>query len=150
VPFEPIRPAAQGKLHIFDSYATWQATPKLELAGDGDWVIERQQANSPPGETYGGAAYARYQFTPKFALGARAEYLRDRNGLFSGAAQTLKEATLTAEYKVAEGFLLRWEWRRDMSNHAYFYTDALGILANHQTTATVGLVWWFGPKQGAW
>ena len=150
VPFEPIRPAPQGKLQIFDSYATWQAAPKLQMALEADWVIERQATNSEPGETYGSAGYARYQFTPKFALGARAEYLRDRNGLFSSTAQTLKEATLTADYKIGDGFLLRWEWRRDISTQPYFYTDQLGILAARQTTATVGLVWWFGPKQGAW
>ena len=150
VPFEPISPGLKGRLHIFDSYATWQSTPKLMLAADADWVVQRVNLNSSPSETAGGAAYARYQFTPKIALGARAEYMNDRNGLFSGTPQSLKEGTLTGEYKFADGFLLRLEWRRDLSNHAYFYTDSLGLLSNHQTTATVGLVWWFGPKQGAW
>jgi hypothetical protein len=150
VPFEPVQPAAKGKLHIFDSYATWQATPKWDFALEGDWTIERYQTNSPAQETAGGAAYARYQVTPKITLAARAEYLNDRNGLFSGTAQQLKEITLTSDYKLGNGFMLRWEWRRDMSNHPYFYTDALGLVANHQTTATVGLVWWFGGKQGAW
>jgi hypothetical protein len=150
VPFEPIGPALKGRLHIFDSYATWQSTPKLMLAIDADWVIERANLNSSPGETAGGAGYARYQFTPRVALGARAEYMNDRNGLFSGTPQTLKEGTLNADYKFGEGFLMRFEWRRDLSNHAFFYTDALGLLSNHQSTATVGLVWWFGGKQGAW
>ncbi len=150
VPFEPIRPAAQGKLNIFDSYVTWQATPKLDFALEGDWVVERYQTNSAPHETAGGAAYVRRKITPKFTVAARAEFMNDRNGLFGGTPQALKEGTLTADYKFGEGFLLRWEWRRDQSNHAYFYTDALGVLANHQTTATVGLIWWFGPKQGNW
>ena len=150
VPFEPIRPALKGRLHIFDSYVTWQTSPKLTLAMDADWVIERASPNSSPGETAGGAAYARYQFTPKIALGARGEYLNDRNGLFSNMPQSLKEGTLTGEYKFGEGFLVRLEWRRDLSNHNYFYTDALGLLSNHQSTATVGVVWWFGGKQGAW
>jgi len=150
VPFEPIRPALKGRLHIFDSYATWQSTAKLMLAIDADWVIERDNPNSSPGETYGGAGYARYQFTPRIALGARAEYLNDRNGLFSATPQSLKEGTLNADYKFGEAFLMRFEWRRDLSNHAYFYTDTLGLLSNHQSTATVGLVWWFGGKQGAW
>jgi hypothetical protein len=150
VPFEPVSPTAKGKLHIFDSYATWQATAKADFALEADWVIERLQTNSRPQETAGGAAYARYRFSPKLALAARGEYMNDRNGQFSGTAQSLKEVTLTADYKLGESFLLRWEWRRDMSNHGYFYTDRLGILANRQTTATVGLVWWFGPKQGLW
>ena len=113
-------------------------------------MIERANLNSSPAETAGGAGYARYQFTPRIALGTRAEYLNDRNGLFSSTPQSLKEGTVTGDYKFGDGFLLRLEWRRDLSNHAYFYTDTQGLLSNHQTTATVGLIWWFGPKQGAW
>jgi hypothetical protein len=150
VPFEPIRPEIKGKLHIFDNYLTWQATPKLDFALESDWVVSRDQTISRPQETMGGAFYVRRQLTSKFTVAARAEYLNDRNGLFSGTPQSLKEATLTADYKFGEGFLLRWEWRRDQSNHRYFYTDQLGLLANHQSTATVGMVWWFGGKQGAW
>jgi hypothetical protein len=150
VPFEPINPALKGRLHMFDSYVTWQTAPKLTLALDADWVIERANLNSTPGETAGGAAYAHYQFTPKIAVGARGEFLNDRNGLFSNTPQSLKEGTLTGEYKFGEGFLVRLEWRRDLSNHNYFYTDTLGLLSNHQSTATVGVVWWFGGKQGAW
>jgi hypothetical protein len=150
IPFEPIRPAANGRLNIFDNYVTWQATPKLDFALESDWVVERQQANSTAQETMGGAAYIRRHITDKFTLAARGEYINDRNGLFSGVPQSLKEATLTADYKFGEGFLLRWEWRRDMSNRGYFYKDTLGLFANHQSTATVGLMWWFGPKQGAW
>lgn len=150
VPFEPIPNAPNGRLNIFDSYANIQASPKLDFALESDWVIERYQTWSPPQETMGGAAYVRRHLTDKFTLAARGEYLNDRNGLFSGVPQSLKELTLTANYKFGDGFMMFWEWRRDMSNHNYFYTDTLGITANHQTTATVGLVWWFGPKQGVW
>ncbi len=150
VPFDPIRPAPTGRLHIFDSYVTWQATPALTLAGDADWVIERNYRDSAPARADGGAAYARYQVTPKFALAARGEYMSDRGGLFSGLSQALKEATFTAEYKFADAFLMRWEWRRDFSNHPFFYTDTLGILKPAQSTAGIGLVWWFGEKKGGW
>jgi hypothetical protein len=150
VPFEPIPNAPKGKLDIFDSYLAWQVTPKLDFALEGDWVIERYRTNSPPQETMGGAAYVRRRLTPKVTVAGRIEYFNDRNGLYTGVPQSLKEATLTADYKMGEGFMLRWEYRRDQSNHPYFYTDTLGLLANHQTTATVGLIWWFGPKQGAW
>jgi hypothetical protein len=149
-PFEPIQPAPNGKLHIIDSYVSWQASPKLTLALEADYVIERLWTYSPPSHTDGGAAYGRYQISPKVAIGGRAEYLSDRGGLFSGATQALKETTLTLEQKLAEGFLLREEWRRDFSNHPFFLTDTLGVLKKEQNTATIGLVWWFGPKQGAW
>jgi hypothetical protein len=96
--------------------ATWLVTDKLTLAAEADYVINRVQEFSPPSRVTGGAAYARYQFTPKFAMAGRA----DRGGLFSGVTQALKETTLTADYKLAEGFLMRGEWRRDFSDRPFF------------------------------
>ncbi len=150
VSFTPIQPAPEGRLHIIDSYVTWQPSPKLTLALEGDYVVQRLFRNSSPAHTDGAAAYGRYQLTPKFAIAGRAEYLSDRGGLFSGATQALKEATLTMEYKIAEGFVMREEWRRDSSNQPYFLTNTLGVLKKEQNTATLGLVWWFGQKSGSW
>jgi hypothetical protein len=150
LPDTSIIPTPNGHLHIFDSYFTWTATPKLTLAAEGDYVINRVFSHSVPTHVSGGAAYARYQLTPKVALAARAEYLSDRGGLFSGTTQALKENTLTYEYKLAEGFLVRTEWRRDFSNRPFFLTEQVGALKKEQNTATVGLVWWMGGKQGSW
>lgn len=154
--FEPIRPAPDGRLHIFDSYVTWNTTSKLTLAVEGDYVIQRLWRHEAPGRSAapshvnGGAVYARYQLTPKMALAGRAEYLSDRGGMFSGVTQALKEDTLTLEYKLADGFLTRLEWRRDFSNQPYFFTDRQGVLKKDQNTATVGLIWWWGRKEGSW
>jgi hypothetical protein len=148
VPFQPIPNAPSGKLHILDTYVTWQSTPKLTLAGEWDYVVERLQKTSPPAHTTGGAVYARYQVTPKVGLAGRAEYLSDRGGLYTGKTQALKEVTLTYDYKLAEGFLTRVEWRRDFSNQPFFFTDQLGVLSNHQNTATLGLIWWWGNRMG--
>jgi hypothetical protein len=150
ISFQPIRPAPTGKTHIFDTYATWQPAQRWTLALEGDYVIERQLPSSAPVHADGGAFYARYQLTKKFALAGRGEYVSDRGGLFTGASQALKEATLTSEYSLAEGFVARLEWRRDFSNHPYFLTDTLGQLSKAQTTATIGVVWWFGKKTGVW
>ena len=147
---DQIQPAPRGRTHIFDTYASWNATEKLTLAGQFDYVINRAQTFSSPLRVTGGAAYARYQFTPKFALAGRAEYLSDRGGLFSGLTQALKETTATAEYKLDEGLLMRAEWRRDFSNQPFFLTNAPGALKKEQNTATIGLIWWFGRKQGGW
>jgi hypothetical protein len=148
--FQPIPNAADGKLHILDSYVTWQSTPKLILAAEGDYVIERLFEESAPSHTDGGAVYARYQLAPKIGIGARSEYLSDHGGLFSGVSQVLKEVTLTYDYKFADRFVVRTEWRRDFSNRPFFLTDQLGILRDHQTTATMGLVWWWGNKEETW
>jgi len=154
--FAAISPAPNGKTHIFDSYVTWQAAPKLSFALEGDYLIQRLWKNEAPGQSSapshvaGGAAYLRFQFNPKIALATRAEYLSDRGGLFSGLTQALKENTVTFDYTVADGFLMRYEWRRDFSNKPSFLTDVQNVLSKDQTTATVGLIWWWGRKEGSW
>jgi hypothetical protein len=154
--FVPIRPAPDGRLHILDSYVSWQSTPKLTFVLEGDYVIERLWRHAAPGrssaptEVWGGATYALYQWMPRVAVGVRAEYLSDRQGMFSGVSQSLKETTATLDYKIAEGFVMRYEWRRDFSNQPYFQTDTFLGRSRQQNTATVGLVWWFGRKQGVW
>jgi hypothetical protein len=153
---QEINPAPDGKQHISDSYVTWNATPKLSVSLEGDYLISREWANAAPGESSapshvdGGAAYARYQLTPKMALAGRTEYLSDREGLFSGTTQALKEFTGTYECKFGEGFLARAEYRGDWSNVPFFLTNTPGVLSPSQPTATMGLVWWYGGKQGAW
>jgi len=152
----PIVPAPDGRLHIFDSYATWQATEKTAFSLEGDYVVSRLWNEPGPGRStapshvYGGAVYARQQVTPKVALAARGEYLRDDGGLFSGVTQSLKETTLTYEYKASDGFLMRAEWRRDFSNLPFFLTRNAGVLKANQDTATIGMIWWWGNKRGAW
>ena len=154
--FTAIRPAPDGRLHIFDSYATWQATPKLTFQVEGDYAIQRLWKNQAPGESSapshidGGVAYLQYQLTSKIALATRAEYMSDRGGLFSGITQALKENTVTFDYKMADGFLMRYEWRRDFSNQPSFLTDVQGVFSKDQNTATVGLLWWWGRKEGTW
>ncbi len=149
-PFEPIPNAPKGKLDIVDTYLTWQISPKWTLAAEGDYVIQRLTTSSAPARTNGGAGYARFQVTPRMAISGRSEYLSDHGGLFTGITQVVQETTLTFEQRIANGFLLRQEWRRDFSNHPYFLTDALGLLRKQQNTATLGLVWWFGGKEGSW
>jgi hypothetical protein len=145
---EPATP--NGREHIFDTYATWTATPKLTLAGEADFVVNRVNATSQPGRVAAGAAYARYQLQHGNALAARTEYLDDRGGLFSGTTQALKEFTATYEHQFDSGFLTRVEYRRDFSNQHYFITQTEGVLNTAQGTATLGLVYWWGTKQGAW
>lgn len=149
-PFLPIVNPPTGKLHIFDSYVNWQAKPKLTLALEADDEISRLYVNSYPSHTTGGAVYAQYQWTPRVAFGGRAEYLSDRGGLFTGVTQVVKETTFTTKYTPVDGVDLFAEWRRDFSNQPYFYTDLLGVLKKEQNTATLGMVWWWGGKQGAW
>jgi len=56
-PFLPIPNSPKGKLHIFDTYATWQASPRLTLAAEADYVLQRLYENSYPDTAWGGAGY---------------------------------------------------------------------------------------------
>jgi Putative beta-barrel porin-2, OmpL-like. bbp2 len=146
----PIINAPNGRLEIFDSYISWQATAALSLALEGDYVQERLYSYSPASHVTGGALYAGYQLAPKIALALRGEYMADIGGLFSGATQYLKEETLSLDYRPEDGFLVRAEYRRDQSNQLYFLGHEPGRLEATQPTIGVGLVWWFGQKEGAW
>ena len=154
--FNPVGDPPNGKTHIFDSYVSWQVNPKLLLGAEGDYVIQRLWKNaalgqsSAPSHVDGGAAYLQYQFTPRISFAARTEYLSDRGGLFSGTTQALKEATGTATYRFGDGLVGMLEYRRDWTNQLFFPRGTAGTLVGHQDTATLGLVWWYGGKQGSW
>jgi hypothetical protein len=114
----------------FDSYVSWQKTPKLTLALEGDYVIERLLEFAVPGHsaqpsaTWGGAAYARYQLTPKFALGTWAEYLRRSRRTLQWDYASVKGKHLHPSTSWAKAFSRAPKYRRDFSNQPSFFTDA--------------------------
>lgn len=146
----PVGTTPRGRFHVLDTYASVNVTDKLTLVGELDTVINRVNDTDPPTRVTGGAAYAQYRFSDAFQLGGRFVVLKDSGGLFSGASQTLKDATLTATFQVVDGFQTRLEYRRDFSNVPFFLTRTPGLLKKEQNTATLGLIWWFGGKQGSW
>ena len=154
LPTVNINPAPNGREHIFDTYASWSATRRLTLIGEADFVLNRTYAEQQPGRVAIGALTTRYALTPNTNLGGRFEYFDDRGGLFSGQTQALKEFTVSAGHTFAQtsggSFLARAEYRRDFSNQRFFLTDTAGQLVHAQTTAEIGLVFWWGTKQGAW
>ena len=147
---EPVVNPPSGRLQIADTYATWQVTKALYVAAEADYVQQRLYTYSSPSRVEGGAVYMGYQVSPQVAIAARAEYLADIGGLYSGITQYLKEGTFTIDYRPADGFLMRGEFRRDQSNQPYFLGHLLGDLQTSQPTIGLGLVWWFGQKAGPW
>ncbi len=150
LPTTNISPAPNGREHIFDTYATWQATPKLTVIGEADYVVNRAYARDRPGRVAIGGLTAKYALGRGWNVGGRTEYLDDRGGLFSGRTQALKEVTAVLDHTFAGGFITRAEYRRDWSNQRFFLSDTAGILKPAQTTAILGLVYWWGTKQGSW
>jgi len=142
--------AFKGKLQIFDSYVAWTPSASTTVGLEGDYVTSQNPAPAGASRVSGGAAYFRRQLTPRSALGVRAELLADHDGLFSGQSQRLTDATVTYDFRVNDGFLVRTEWRRDGSNKPFFFGQTVDERKTSQTTATLGLIWWWGTKQGVW
>jgi hypothetical protein len=139
-----------GFFKVFDTNVAVAATPRLALAVDLNYVTNEIVAGAESTSLQGLGAYARYQLTTSAAVGVRYERLDDE-GLFGGIDQVFQETTLTAEYKLADGFLVRAEFRRDWSNERFFPGRFGGAdLRQVQNTALVGGVWWFGTKDGVW
>jgi hypothetical protein len=138
-----------GYFKVIDSYLAYAPTPKVSFGVDLNYVTNEVQKADLATALQGTGVYARFQASAPTALSLRYERLDDE-GLFGGIQQVLHELTATIEHKFADGFLVRGELRRDWSNRPFFTTDRPGDLRDYQNTALVGLVWWFGNKQGAW
>lgn len=147
---DAVTSAHNGRFHVIDSYSTFNLGSKWSTTLEGDYVWNRTASNSAPQRVYGGAAYLHRQLTSALALNGRFTYLADKNGLFSGASQSLKEFTVTGVYQVADGFQSRLEYRRDFSNVPFFLTNNMDASSKSQNTLTLGMLWWFGGKQGSW
>jgi len=138
-----------GWFHVFDTYVTYAPTANVSLAADVNHTVNQVHAGDPFGALTGFGGYARYQIAAPAAAALRYEYLNDDGGLFGGARQVLQEITITLEHKLADGFLVRGEFRSDWSDHASFPTQD-ATLNTRQNTLLVGLVWWMGGKSGVW
>jgi predicted porin len=138
-----------GFFRVFDTYASYAAAKNVSVGVDLTHLTNQVTTSDSTLSLTGVGAYARYQLGPAKALSLRYEWLDDE-GLFGGPAQKLQEVTATAEYRFADGFLMRGEVRSDWSNQRFFTGPAPGDLRASQTTALVGLVWWFGNKSGTW
>jgi hypothetical protein len=93
------------------------------------------------------AGAAHFQVSKHVALTPRAEWFNDADGFTTGTRQKLKEVTVTGEYKWDEGVLTRLEYRYDDSNAFFFYRGANPYAAKDQSTLTLGVVAFFGPKR---
>ncbi len=93
------------------------------------------------------AGAARYALGKNYAVAARVEWMNDPNGLLTGTAQSLKEFTLTGEYKFTGWLMTRAELRTDWSNRPFFDAKNQPGGAKTQPTALIGLIASFAPKK---
>jgi hypothetical protein len=93
------------------------------------------------------AGAARYAIGRKYAVAARLEFFDDRAGLLTGTAQTVKEFTLTGEYKITGWLMTRAEFRTDWSNRPFFEKNDQPNGTTTQPTALLGLIAYLAPKK---
>ena len=139
-----------GFFKVFDTYVAWTPAPRVGVGLDINYVTNETQREDASLALQGIGAYARFKPSSPSTLAIRWERLDDE-GLFGGIDQQLQELTLTGEWKFADGFLVRGEFRRDWSDTPFFTGPGGGDDRRHdQNTALVGLVWWIGNKTGTW
>ncbi len=136
----------RGYRHLWDTTATITVSPKAAFMFNYDYGIDRI-ASGGKNRWNGVAGYARLAPNKRFAFIPRLEWFNDADGFTTGVAQKLKEATITAEFKMKEGLLSRLEYRRDWSDQRFFDRGNTAASATAQDTLLAGFVVFFGPKR---
>jgi hypothetical protein len=129
------------KRHVFDTVINLQASTPLFLTLNADYGQEA--IGSGLAVWKGLALTGKYTLTEKATLAARGEYYNDQSGFTSGAAQILKEVTLTYEYKFTSSLLTRLEYRADFSDQNTFEDATGSFTKNNQSTILVGAIYSF-------
>ncbi len=95
-----------------------------------------------PAKWTGIVGYARLGLSGTFALCLRGEYFDDAEGARTGAAQKLKELTVTPELKVSSHFLFRADLRVDWSDKSVFEKKG-GETSTTQPTVALNAIYMF-------
>ena len=105
--------------------------------------------NIAPGASLwaGLAGAARYAIGKNYAIAGRLEFFNDADGLMTGTAQTVKEFTLTGEYKITGWLMTRAEFRTDWSDRPFFEKKNQPNGATTQPTVLLGLIAYLAPKK---
>jgi Putative beta-barrel porin-2, OmpL-like. bbp2 len=123
---------------LSDTVATARLTTRLQAAFNADFGRDRRTRQSWQGM----AAYLRYEVNGWIAITPRLESLRDPDGFMTGVAQDLQEATATAEFRPAPGFLMRLEYRVDVADRPYFL-KSVSTTVRTQSIASANCVVFF-------
>ncbi len=125
--------------HLYDATVIYDVSDMLSVMANYDYGHE---SFGPADVSWQGIAlYAKAQVNPTLALIPRFEYYNDSDGFTTGAAQKVKELTLTADVTQMNGLIMRLEYRRDWSD-VDFFEESSGP-TDSQNLFTVGFVYAF-------
>lgn len=132
--------------NFFDSALAISPTATTGIYVNVDYGQDERQLQKTA-RYYGAAVAGRYQWKPKIAFALRGESYRDADGFWTGAARTIGEVTVTAEYKQSRWLISRLEYRRDMTNAPYFSMGRENLPVGNQSTISIGMIAYFGPAK---
>ncbi len=137
----------RGNRNLYDTTLLLTPNDKLNAYLNFDYGQDKIALAGGHARWVGFAGAIHYQINSKFAISPRGEWFNDADGFETGTRQSLHEITLTGEYKMVEGLLSRLEYRRDDSDAYFFYRGATPNASKSQSTVTLGIVAFFGPKR---
>ncbi len=102
---------------LLDLVATIKPVKPLSFILNYDYGQEERSSLSNGAATWSGATgIVKYDFTETYSLAVRGETFDDKDGVRTGTAQKLTEVTVTPEFRLAGGLILRPEYRHDSSD----------------------------------
>lgn len=125
---------------LLDWVGTVKPIKNLTFILNTDYATEEHSApDGGQAKWYGIVGIAKYDFSERYSLSLRAEYFKDQDGVRTGAAQALKEITVTPESRLARGLIVRPEYRHDWSDEKAFDS---GDKKNQDTIALAVMYTW--------
>lgn len=138
--------ADRGMRSLWDSVLLLNPNAKTSVYINFDYLHNSPKL-TPSYRIYGIAGAAKFQLTQKLSLSPRLEWMNDESGRVTGAAQRVKEVTLTGTYAFIDRLSGWLEFRNDWSNRPFFHRgNELGNWKS-QPTLLAGMVAIIGPKR---
>jgi hypothetical protein len=133
----PERAHSRDWRQLYDGYGIATRDPWM-FAASVNYATEKNGRGND--RWYGAALYTRYAFSAQWAVALRTEEFHDVTGSRTGAAQRLREVTLTADWSVGPHVVVRAEGRIDRSSSAVFERSGQGTLQQQPTAALAVIV----------
>jgi Putative beta-barrel porin-2, OmpL-like. bbp2 len=145
--------------HLFDAYATWDATPAVSVLLHADAGFENNVFGTSDWAAVAG--YSRVKLATSIFLAVRVDVFWEHAAAnTSGAANTIfwpasrvGSETVTFDYRPLAAISIRLEWRHDGASAPMFFDETVagdGSVAfpyipnaKSQSTATLGVTAWF-------
>lgn len=135
----------QGWRNFYDSAVTLNPSSRVSMYFNLD--VGNNRSPAAPSSTFWGVAGAgRIGITRNFALAPRLEYYSDRDGFWTGAPNSFREFTLTAESKLNDNLISRLEFRKDWSREPFFRRENSPFQTRHQTMLVAGVMIVLTPR----